>query len=305
MIVFTINLVSFSHLSSFLFEKHAAASAHLPVLLIGVHIFAAFMLLAVAAVSHDQTVFGFLSDYNAAGIILWIVTFLSPHGAMFAGLLYATSATSVEASLLQYPTSAETCIVMACESVIFFMIVLSIDGSNLLGTRSRANNALNASGKTTVIGAIDQTSIQAERARVEDYVRSIAGIPKKKMFSLTSPAKPYLSAQEVESNRQTLSEYFPTMSPAPSTPGGGSTFEFEAGSPRLSRKSVMSTLNTSTDAVSICVNKLMLQFPNKKRHLESVGANIRGQITGVEDVSFAVNRGEIFGLVMYITPFNL
>lgn len=282
MIVFTINLVSFSHLTSFLFEKHAAASSHLPIVLIGVHLFAAFMLLAVAAVSHENNFFGFIADYDAIGIVLWIVTFLSPHGAMFAGLLHATSADSMHANLINYPTSAATCVVMACEAVVYFLIIILTDSSNLLGKKSRANNALSASGKTVSNVVVDQVSVQAEKARVADYMQSISGSTKRANFSPASPIKPYLSAQEVEDGRRIAVDYLPAMS------SDSKAFDVNP----------IASLNNNNDAIAICVNKLMLQFPKKTRHMDSFGANIRGQITGVEDVSFAVNRGEIFGLVI-------
>ena len=60
------------------------------------------------------------------------------------------------------------------------------------------------------------------------------------------------------------------------------------------------SLNHNPSAISICIDNLRVRYPPKQRMMASKGANDRGMVAGVNGVSLAINRGEIFGLVCEI-----
>ena len=283
MIVFTVNCISFSYLFSFLFHKSATASFYLPILLIYNGICTAFGLLSVAAVSHSWDHYGVLSVNEAGGILLWIVTFASPHGAMFSGLLISVVTQHSEVSRLKsFPSTEECCIIMAGESFLYFLLVIIIDRFHLV-KKSSPNGKAEKRFKSFDEGVIE------EKRRVEDYMTNLSAMDHLN-YSISSPAKPYLSPDEASRKR----------SSPKSDVAAADQLEYvdvEEGRSSKILKRQVSNLNADPNAVGICIDKLRVKFTAKQRLVSSHGANKRGQVIGLNDFSIAVNKGEIFGLV--------
>ena len=290
--VFTGHLVAFAYITSFMFTKASSASNYVPQLLFLCFSVSGFFLLLAATITHnyDNVFSGDITSRSAGGVMLCIVTFLTPHGAMFTALLNLTAKDDLDARLRFYPELIHCLYVMAGETFLYLLWARYIDASLLIGSRS-TKEGIHADAVTSV-GRNVEDGVRRESERVDAYVRKLTEINKAKAAG-TASIKPYLRTEDIVEREEQVAQHFPGMVKASDIENqrqpqlSGSTFT----------ASQDAVLNTDPNCVSICVDRLNIQYPAQRRLLRSKNSNEFGAVNAIKTASFAVNKGEIYGVL--------
>ena len=137
--------------------------------------------------------------------MLCIVTFLTPHGAMFTALLNLTAKDDLDARLRFYPKLIHCLYVMAGETFLYLLWARYIDASLLIGSRS-TKEGIHADAVTSV-GRNVEDGVRRESERVDAYVRKLTEINKAKAAG-TASIKPYLRTEDIVEREEQVAQHF-------------------------------------------------------------------------------------------------
>lgn len=123
--LFTFQLISFSYACSYMFSSPQSCIAFMPifviVLLIAPAISLSVMILIVNAASSNVNI----SSATRTGVLLWGITILSPHGALFTSLLNETA--NFGFFIDNYPDLNATIAFMIVESICYLAVAYYLD----------------------------------------------------------------------------------------------------------------------------------------------------------------------------------
>lgn len=192
MILFTFQLVCFSYISTYMFTSPKACIAFMPLFVIVLIIFPSIMTMLIFMIFSVGFHLFTLSAGEQAGIILWGLMILSPHGALYSALLDTTL--DVSSFLSQYPPVGATIAFMIVESVVFLYLAYYLDSlavSSLLPD-------IDPSFDESVLNSLDQDVVD-ERKRIlegSDVSMPLSVSRLRKVFPPTHYSQPPVTAVE-------------------------------------------------------------------------------------------------------------
>jgi ATP-binding cassette subfamily A (ABC1) protein 3 len=133
LILFTIHLVAFTYICSFLFRNPKYCIAIMPMFIIVLVTTPALCILLFTYVCDNQLHWLRIHMDVEAGVNLWGVMILSPHGALFAALFNAVY--DFSAYITHMPSFRVCVIFMICESVVFLLMSYYLDTRSIAKLR--------------------------------------------------------------------------------------------------------------------------------------------------------------------------
>jgi ATP-binding cassette subfamily A (ABC1) protein 3 len=129
MILFTIHFISFAYLCSSMFTNPKYCIAVMPLFIIFLIIFPVIGILLFTLIFVNGLHLTTISPQVEAGINLWGIMMLSPHGALFSALLYATF--NFSNLISSFPPLSACIVFMIVESVLFLYLTYYFDSLSI------------------------------------------------------------------------------------------------------------------------------------------------------------------------------
>lgn len=138
--LFGLHICSFSYAASFAFPSPRIALVFMPLLCI-VLIFVPVVLISTFELGFGEQGMGIvkLDDKSQAGVILWGIALLSPHGAFGLGLV-TISTKNLTAQVDSYPPFYAICLIMAIESALYLFAAVQVDKQALAVVEEQHNH---------------------------------------------------------------------------------------------------------------------------------------------------------------------
>jgi ABC-type multidrug transport system ATPase subunit len=157
-LLFDCQLIAFSYACSYMFTNPKSCIAFLPFFIIFLVLLPNICILLIFLIFSIALKLFTISSTVQAGVQLWGIMILSPHGALFSALLATTQ--NFDAYVENYPPVGATIAFMIVETILFMWIAYYVDSNSI----ARLDRSTDPTFNAVVLNGLDE-DVKQERER--------------------------------------------------------------------------------------------------------------------------------------------